>query len=154
MICKITGKKIKPFMSFGKMPSANGFLDEKDFSKEFFYEMEVGFSEKISLLQLNEFSNPKKIHNEKYPFYTSSSKYMENHFKIFSEWMQKLFLNSNSKLIEIGSNDGTLLKNFNNTHDFDIFYAISHGVHRGNLRQGKSDEREIFISKLKKKPRM
>ena len=43
------------------------------------------------------------------------------------------------------------LTNFNNTHDFDIFYAISHGVHRGNLRYGKSDEREIFISKLKKK---
>ncbi len=43
------------------------------------------------------------------------------------------------------------LKNFNSTHDFDMFYAISHGVHRGNLRQGKSDEREIFISKLKKK---
>ena len=28
------------------MPSANGFLDKKDFNNEFFYEMEVGFSEK------------------------------------------------------------------------------------------------------------
>ena len=45
------------------------------------------------------------------------------------------------------------LQNFNNKHDFDLFYAISHGVHRGNLRSGKSDEREIFISKLKKKTR-
>ena len=26
MICKITQKKIKPFMSFGKMPIANGFI--------------------------------------------------------------------------------------------------------------------------------
>ena len=43
------------------------------------------------------------------------------------------------------------LTNFNTTHDFDIFYAISHGVHRGNLRYGKIDEREIFISKLRKK---
>ena len=34
---------------------------------------------------------------------------------------------------------------------YDIFYAISHGVHRGELRQGKKDERELFISKLKKK---
>ena len=55
MKCKITNEKISPFMSFGKMPSANGFLDKEDFNKEFFYEMEVGFSEKISLLQLNEF---------------------------------------------------------------------------------------------------
>ncbi|MFL2902173.1 MAG: glycosyltransferase [Candidatus Pelagibacter sp.] len=43
------------------------------------------------------------------------------------------------------------LTNFNNSHDFDIFYAISHGVHRGNLRYGKNDEREIFITKLRKK---
>ena len=29
MICKVTKKKLKPFMSFGKMPIANGFLKKK-----------------------------------------------------------------------------------------------------------------------------
>jgi len=43
------------------------------------------------------------------------------------------------------------LKNFNHKPHNDIFYAISHGVHRGVLRTGKQDEREVFISKLKKK---
>ena len=43
------------------------------------------------------------------------------------------------------------LKNFNKSNDYDLFYAISHGVHRGNLRPGKKDERELFISKLKRK---
>ena len=43
------------------------------------------------------------------------------------------------------------LTNFNKSNDFDIFYAISHGVHRGKLRPGKNDERELFISKLKNK---
>ncbi len=42
------------------------------------------------------------------------------------------------------------LKNFKNVTENDVFYAISHGVHRGNLRPGKIDEREIFISKLMK----
>ena len=116
MKCKITGADLKPFMSFGKMPSANGFLGRENFDKEFFYEMEVGFSSKVSLLQLNEFSNPKKVHNEKYPFYTSSSEYMKLHFNKFSEWMKKEYLSTNSKLIEVGSNDGTLLKNFINTN--------------------------------------
>jgi methylation protein EvaC len=50
MKCKITNNDLKPFMTFGKMPSANGFLGKEDFNKEFFYEMEVGFSEKVSLL--------------------------------------------------------------------------------------------------------
>ena len=43
------------------------------------------------------------------------------------------------------------LTNFNKSNDFDIFYAISHGVHRGSLRPGKKDERELFITKLKNK---
>ena len=115
MKCKITDNNIEPFMSFGQMPSANGFLDEKDFKTEFFYEMEVGFSEKVSLFQLNEFSNPKIVHNERYPFYTGSSEHMKAHFKKYAEWLLKSYLHSNSKLIEIGSNDGTLLKNFSNT---------------------------------------
>ena len=40
MKCKITGKKIDPFMSFGKMPIANGFLNKDKFNEEFFFEME------------------------------------------------------------------------------------------------------------------
>ena len=48
MKCKITGDKLSAFISFGKMTSANGFLDKKVFDIEFFYEMEVGFSEKVS----------------------------------------------------------------------------------------------------------
>ncbi len=42
------------------------------------------------------------------------------------------------------------LENFKENKSYDIFYAISHGVHRGILRPGKIDEREKFISKLKK----
>ena len=37
--------------------------------------------------------------------------------------------------------------NFNN----DIFFAMSHGVHRGILKKGKFDQRENFINKLIKK---
>jgi glycosyltransferase involved in cell wall biosynthesis len=34
---------------------------------------------------------------------------------------------------------------------YDLFFAMSHGVHRGVLKKGKFDEREIFIKKLMKK---
>ena len=79
-------------MTFGQMPPANGFLEKKDFANEYFYEMEVGFSDEVSLLQLNNFTPPKNIHTEKYPFYTSSSKFMENHFKNYANWMMKDYL--------------------------------------------------------------
>ena len=87
MKCKLTNKEIKPFMSFGKMPLAKGFLKENEFKTEFFYEMQVGFSEEISLFQLNEHPKPEKMFNEKYPFYTGSSIYMKKHFQSYANWI-------------------------------------------------------------------
>ena len=44
------------------------------------------------------------------------------------------------------------LKNYNKkSFNNDVFFAMSHGVHRGVLKQGKFDKREIFIDKLMKK---
>ena len=111
MKCKITNKSIDPFMSFGKMPIANGFIEKKNFSKEFFFNMEVGFNEELSLFQLNDHPKPEEMFNENYPFFSGSSKYMIAHFKNYAKFVQK-FLKNNSKIIEIGSNDGTFLKNF------------------------------------------
>jgi hypothetical protein len=43
------------------------------------------------------------------------------------------------------------LNNYENNCDFDVFFAMSHGVHRGGLKSGKVDDREIFINKLIKR---
>ena len=41
------------------------------------------------------------------------------------------------------------LKNYQNKFfNNDVFFAMSHGVHRGILKKGKFDERENFINKL------
>ncbi len=112
MICKITGKKIKPFMSFGEMPIANGFIDKKNFKKEFKFKMEVGFSKDLSLFQLNDHPKPKLMFNKNYPFFTSSSKFMVNHFKDFSQWIKRHYPKNTRNIIEIGSNDGSFIKNF------------------------------------------
>ena len=112
MICKITKKKIKPIMSFGKMPIANGFINKQDFEKEYFFDMEVGFSDDLSLFQLNDHPKPEVMFNQNYPFFSGSSEYMKLHFKEYANFIKKNFIQSNSKIIEIGSNDGTMLKNF------------------------------------------
>ena len=41
-----------------------------------------------------------------------------------------------------------ILKNYENDCDKDVFFAMSHGVHRGLLKKGKRDDREIFINKV------
>ena len=40
------------------------------------------------------------------------------------------------------------LNNFNRNCNMDVFFALSHGVHRGVLKTGKFDERAIFINNL------
>ena len=100
MICKITGEKIKPFMSFGKMPIANGFLRKENFKKEFVFNMEVGFSRRLCLFQLNDHPKPKLMFNKNYPFFTSSSKYMVSHFKDYSKWIKKNYFDKAKNIIE------------------------------------------------------
>ena len=46
-----------------------------------------------------------------------------------------------------------VLKNYENDNYNDIFFAMSHGVHRGGLKKGKYDDREFFINKLINKNR-
>lgn len=44
-----------------------------------------------------------------------------------------------------------VLENYNKDCEYDLFFAMSHGVHRGYLKKGKHDNREIFLNKLVKK---
>merc|ERR1711991_437632 len=43
------------------------------------------------------------------------------------------------------------LNNFKRSCSVDVFFALSHGVHRGVLKSGKMDDRATFIENLLKK---
>ena len=154
MICKITGKKITPFMTFGKMPVANGFIKKKDFKKEFFFEMEVGFSKELSLFQLNDHPKPTLMFNRNYPFFTGSSKGMIEHFRQYARWVKKNYFKNVKNLIEIGSNDGTFLKNFNKNKINNIGIEPSKNVANIARKNGIKTINQFFTyknaSKLKK----
>ena len=135
MKCRITNSK-------GKMPIANGFLKKKSFKKEYFFPLKVGFSEKISLVQLMKNPNPKKMFNKHYPFYTSSSKFMIRHFKKFSDWTKRNFLKKKSKILEVGSNDGTFLKNF--SKNISVGYEPSKSVHKAAIANNIKSVNKFF----------
>ncbi len=44
-----------------------------------------------------------------------------------------------------------ILDNFKRSCNVDVFFALSHGVHRGVLKSGKTDDRINFLRKLTKK---
>ena len=44
-----------------------------------------------------------------------------------------------------------ILENYKHSCNVDVFFALSHGVHRGVLKNGKVDDRIIFLNQLVKK---
>ena len=152
MKCRIDKSKCNVFLSLGKMPIANGFINKKNNKKEFFYKLKCAFNKKLSLFQIVDFPSPKRMFNKDYPFYTSSSNFMINHFKNFSNFLKKKYLKKNSIIIEIGSNDGTFLSHFNKKTS--IGFEPSKSVHDVALKKGLRSINKFFnlknISKLRK----
>ena len=142
MKCRISNKKSKVFLDLGRMPLANGFLNRSKIKKEYFYPLKVAFTKELSLVQLTENPPPKKMFNKNYPFYTSSSKYMKNHFYAFAQFIKKNYLKKNSLIIELGSNDGTFLSNFNNKNSFG--FEPSKSVHDVAIKNGIQSLNKFF----------
>ena len=142
MKCRINQSLCKVFLNFGKMPLANGFIKKKDLKNEYFFSLKVAFNEKLSLFQLAKNPSPAKMFNKKYPFYTSGSKKMIEHFKKFSEWVKKKYLKKNSLILEIGSNDGTFLKNFDKKKCYG--FEPSSSVHKIAKKQGANSINKFF----------
>lgn len=111
--CLICNSPIESFMSFGKMPLANGFLTPDQFDDEYFFELKIAFCPNCGMLQLTEQPDREKMFNENYPFFSGTSKGMAIHFQEFAEHVKRDYLSSrNPFVVEIGSNDGIMLKHF------------------------------------------
>jgi methylation protein EvaC len=111
--CLICESVYDPFVAFGKQPIANGFLSKENFSKEYFFEMKVGFCAKCGMVQLVEQPDREKMFNETYAFFSGTSKLMAVHFQEFAEHVIKDYLKEKDPLVvEIGSNDGIMLQHF------------------------------------------
>ncbi len=93
------------------MPLANGFLRQEDFSSEFFFELGFGVCEDCSLAQLMQNVPREKMFHSEYPFVTSSSRRMTEHFHNWADDVVRERLSAADPfVVEIGSNDGTLLQ--------------------------------------------
>lgn len=111
--CLICGAGIAPFMSFGRMPIANGFLTETDFAMEYFFELKVAFCANCGMVQLAELVDREKMFHERYPFFSSTSVRMAAHFRAWAESVMAEYLGSRDPfVVEIGSNDGIMLTHF------------------------------------------
>ncbi|MDZ7646826.1 MAG: methyltransferase domain-containing protein [Cytophagales bacterium] len=113
--CLICNHEYEQFISFGKMPIANGFLTPEQFKQEYFFELKVGFCSNCKMVQLAELVDRERMFHENYAFFSSTSVRMAQHFEDFAQEVQKNYLKSEDPfVVEIGSNDGIMLQHFAN----------------------------------------
>ena|SRR2546428_614624 len=101
-------------MSFGRMPIANGFLMPDEMGTEYFFELTPVFCEKCGMFQISEQPAPEKMFHGNYAFHSSTSRYMQVHFKALADTVIKSVLagRPNPFVVELGSNDGIMLRHF------------------------------------------
>jgi len=107
------------FLDLGKQPIANRFLDKDDFEDEFFYDLKVGFDTETSLVTHMEYVDAPMMFNDDYSYRGSMSATMRNHFSKFSK-ASKVALPMSPKVLEIGSNDGVFIKNWDTKTSFAV----------------------------------
>lgn len=111
--CRICAQHIEPFLSFGSMPIANGFLRAEQFADEYFFDMRVAFCSRCKMVQLVEQPDEKLMFHENYAFFSSTSSRMAQHFQEFVRTIQADYLSARDPfVVEIGSNDGIMLQHF------------------------------------------
>src|SRR3989344_7791271 len=109
--CK--SKNLKKVLDLGVTPPANSFLKKSELkNKEYKFPLQVFFCKNCHLLQLGHVVNPEILFKD-YVYTSSTSPVFIKHFEDYAKKVfDRFHLNRNSFVIDIGSNDGILLKPF------------------------------------------
>ena len=110
-ICQ--NKKLHKFLSLGPIPLANSFLQPDQLGvTEPYYPLDVCFCSNCGLVQLAQIIAPEILFKD-YAYLTGTSEPMKAHFaKLAESAIQRFSLTEGDLVLDIGSNDGTLLENF------------------------------------------
>jgi len=110
--CRLCNNLTLPVIDFGSMPIANRFKRSNE-ENSYRFNMKTSFCPSCALFQLDEVPNPDQMFNSDYPFFTGLSRGMQEHFKKLAHDFER-YVSEEGLVVEIGSNDGTLLRHFLN----------------------------------------
>lgn len=111
--CRACGTPVGSFMSFGQQPIANRFITKDEVGSEYFFRMDVGVCPNCSLFQLIEQPDASMMFHENYAFFSQTSKGMQAHFEDYASFVKERYLDEPDPfVVEIGSNDGIMLRHF------------------------------------------
>ncbi|WP_378733902.1 methyltransferase domain-containing protein [Nocardia brasiliensis] len=109
-MCRICGGTVQEFMDFGRQPLSDAFLTPEEVADEFFYQLQVGVCASCAMVQQLEEVPRERMFNDSYPYVSSGSSRMRDHFsRTAAGFLESELTGPNPFIVEIGSNDGTML---------------------------------------------
>lgn len=114
--CKSCGyEDIQRFLELGDIPPVNAFIPQEEIKNEKKYPLNLAYCPHCFIVQLEEIVPPEDLFRN-YLHLSAGSQTNIDHLGEVADYVgQKFKLDQNSKVLEIGSNDGTLL-NFLKKH--------------------------------------
>lgn len=108
--CRLCGSThLQPFLNLGELPLAGAFLHPHQISAEKRYPLTVTFCGGCHEIQLLETLNPQILFQD-YRYLSSTTATLSQHFQDYARDIVGQFLKPDALVVEIGSNDGVLLK--------------------------------------------
>ncbi len=115
MNCRHCAKTLElTFLDLGFAPPSNAYLNHEDLTKaEKYYPLKVKLCTHCWLVQTEDYAQADELFSGNYAYFSStSSSWLAHAASYATSIINRLGLNKNSYVIEVGSNDGYLLKNF------------------------------------------
>jgi len=118
--CRICRKEVKKILYFGKVALAGNFLKKNLIRKEKKYNLTLTICKSCSHVQIKEKINPDLLF-KKYLWETRISKTNLNLIKDLDKNLRKISkMKGKSKILEIASNDGSLLSYFKSRYNLEV----------------------------------
>ncbi|MFF0486300.1 methyltransferase domain-containing protein [Streptomyces sp. NPDC004435] len=109
--CRICDGEVTEFLDLGRQPLSDAFPEPARTEGEFFYRLAVGVCADCAMVQLTEEVPREKMFHEDYPYHSSGSSVMREHFSATARgFIEKELTSADPFVVEIGCNDGIMLR--------------------------------------------
>ncbi|MEU6024251.1 methyltransferase domain-containing protein [Micromonospora sp. NPDC048871] len=128
-MCRICGGAVSEFFDFGRQPLSDTFLRADEVSNEFFFRLAVGVCEDCSMVQLLDEVPRDRMFHADYPYHSSGSARMREHFEQTArDFLDTELTGTDPFIVEIGCNDGVMLRTFREAGIRHLGFEPSLGV--------------------------